>query len=133
MTCTVQNQLWGYALGASVLSFNTTTKFFTHLLTLLRHTYFGTRPMQIPNTQDRFSSANTSQDHGLLVAPSSLQTAYHLFPTLAGSFLVDSQGFLQKVARFEKRIGDEAGAETVKTTAIKWTQRTAAHPTGDEA
>ena len=51
-------------------------------------------PMQIPNTQDRSSSANTSQDHGLLVAPSSLQTAYHLFPTLAGSFLIAARSFL---------------------------------------
>ena len=44
--------------------------------------------------------------------------------------------FFKKWLALEKRVGDEAGAETVKAKAIEWTQRAAIHTTaaaeGDE-
>ena len=43
------------------------------------------------------------------------------------------RAFFKKWLALEKRIGDEGGAEMVKTKAIEWTWRAAAHPTGDEA
>jgi rRNA biogenesis protein RRP5 len=46
------------------------------------------------------------------------------------------RAFFKKWLALEKRIGDEAGAETVKAKAIEWTRRAAIHTTaaaeGDE-
>jgi len=44
-----------------------------------------------------------------------------------------AKAFFKKWLALEKRIGDEAGAETVKAKAIEWTRRAATHTTGDEA
>jgi len=40
--------------------------------------------------------------------------------------------FFKKWLALEKRVGDEAGAETVKAKAIEWTRRAAIHTTTTE-
>jgi rRNA biogenesis protein RRP5 len=42
------------------------------------------------------------------------------------------RAFFKKWLALEKRIGDEAGAETVKAEAIEWTRRAAIHTTAAE-
>jgi rRNA biogenesis protein RRP5 len=42
------------------------------------------------------------------------------------------RAFFKKWLALEKRIGDEAGAETVKAKAIEWTQRAAMDTTAAE-
>jgi len=69
------------------------------------------------------------------VGQNDIQSMRNLFDRVLAQKMTSHKAkpFFKKWLALEKRIGDEAGAETVKAKAIEWTQRATIHTAEDEA
>jgi rRNA biogenesis protein RRP5 len=69
------------------------------------------------------------------VGQNDVQSMRNLFDRLLAQKMTShkAKAFFKKWLALEKRIGDEAGAETVKAKAIEWTRRATIHTAEDEA